>query len=90
MAKELAILPSLRKPFNFTAVLCKQQASAPYVAAHPTTTRICPSRRALGPRPRNSVLLKLGVCPSANCTEISKESAVYFCKRSTAGHWRCP
>lgn len=90
MAKELTILPSLRKSFNCPAILCKQQASAPYVAAHPTTTRICPSRRALGARPRNRVLLKPGACPSANGSETSEESPVYFCERSTAGHGRCP
>lgn len=33
MAKELTILPSLRKSFNCTAIPSKQQASAPYVAA---------------------------------------------------------
>lgn len=48
MAKELTILPSLKKSFNCTAVLSKQQASTPYVAAHPPTTRIGPSRQALG------------------------------------------
>lgn len=33
MAKELTILPRLKKSFNCTAILSKQQASAPYVAA---------------------------------------------------------
>lgn len=59
MAKELTILPSLKKSFNCCVIFSKQQASTPHVATHPTTTQICPSHK-FGTRPHNSVVLKPG------------------------------
>ena len=63
MAKELTILPSLKKSFNCTAVLSKQQASESHVAAPPTPRRLHPSRKALGTQTHSHVLLKPGTHP---------------------------
>lgn len=60
MAKELTILPSLKKSFNCTAVLSKQQASESHVAAPPTPRQLRPSRKALGTQTHSHVLLKPG------------------------------